>query len=140
MTLIKWDPFRDLLDFSIRPVWPAVETDDASGSWTPRVDVFEKGDNLVIRAEMPGVEKDDVDVRIEGNTVTLRGERKRDAELREETAYRRERIYGAFVRSFRLPKTVDAGGIAASYRDGVLEITLPKAEESKPKKIDVQAA
>ena len=136
MRLVKWDPFRDLFDFPIR----VASTDDSRGSWTPPVDIFENGDDLIIRAEVPGVEKDDIDVRVEDNTLTLRGERKREEELRDDNAYRRERSYGAFVRSFGLPETVDPKRIAARYRDGVLEISLPKAETSKPRKVEVKVA
>jgi HSP20 family protein len=116
------------------------DPDDSWGSWAPLVDIFERGDDLVIRAEVPGVEKDEIDVQVENNTLILRGERKRESEISEDKAYRLERTYGNFVRSFRLPKTVDATRIAASYRNGVLEIVLPKAEESKPKKVDIKVA
>ena len=140
MTLIKWDPFRDLMNLHSRAGWPFSSTDDSWGSWAPLVDVFEKGDDLVIRAEIPGVTKEDIDVQVEGNSLVLRGERKREKEFNEDDAYRLERAYGNFVRSFHLPKTVDATRIAATYTNGVLEITLPKAESSKPKKVDIKVA
>ena len=140
MTLIKWDPFRELSGFHGRMGWPLAGGDDALGSWSPAVDIFEKGDDLVIRAEVPGVEKNDIDVRIEDGTLVLRGERKREEEITDDNAYRLERSYGSFVRSFRLPKTVDASRIGATHSNGVLEITLPKAEESKPKRIEINAA
>ena len=129
MTLIKY-----------RMGWPVASNYDAWGSWSPAVDVFEKDDDLVIRAEVPGVEKDDIDIRIEDGNLVLRGERKREEEITDDNAYRLERSYGGFVRSFRLPKTVDATRIAATCNNGVLEITLPKAEESKPKRIEISAA
>ena len=140
MTLVRWDPFRDLMGLHQRFTQPAVGSDDSYGSWAPTVDIFERGDDLVIRAELPGVERDDIDVRVEDNTLMLSGERKRESEFDEENAYRLERVYGKFLRSFRLPKTVDATRIEASYKNGVLEISLPKAEEARPRKIDISAA
>jgi len=140
MTLIKWDPFRELSDFHRRLGWPFVGSDDAWGSWSPAVDIFEKGDDLVIRAELPGVENNDIDVRIEDHTLVLRGGRKREEEVSDDRVYRLERAHGSFVRSFRLPETIDVARVDATYRDGVLEITLPKAEASKPKRVEVKAA
>jgi HSP20 family protein len=138
MTLVKWDPFRDLLSLNRRmSLWPS---EDACGTWAPSVDIFEHDDNLVIRAELPGVERDDIDISVENNTLVLRGERKREKELKEENAYRLERVFGVFTRSFSLPKTVDPQGIAASYKNGVLEIRLPKAEAAKPRKVEIEAA
>jgi HSP20 family protein len=128
------------MNFHSRLGRPFGDSDDSWGSWAPLVDIFEKGDDLIIRAEIPGVEKEDIDVQVEGNTLMLRGERKREAEFKEDDAYRLERAFGSFVRSFRLPKTVDSSRIAAAYENGVLEITLPKAEESKPKKVDIKVA
>jgi HSP20 family protein len=115
-------------------------TDDCCGTWAPQVDIFEKGDDLVICAELPGLEQDDVDISIENNILMLRGERKRKTEFEEKDAYRLERTFGAFTRSFSLPKTVDSARISASYKNGVLELTLPKAEQAKPRKIEIQAA
>ena len=130
MTLVRWDAFGDLMHRRF----------DSFGAWTPAVDIFEKGDDLVIRAEIPGVEKSDIEVRVEDNTLVLKGERKQEQGFEEHNAYRLERSYGSFVRSFRLPKTVDPSGISAEYRAGVLEVTLPKAEEAKPKQIEIKVA
>jgi HSP20 family protein len=116
------------------------DSDDYYGAWAPAVDIFEKGDDLVIRAEIPGVDKDDVDITVRNNSLTLRGERKREQEITEENSYRLERSYGNFVRSFTLPRTVDASRISARYSNGVLDIVLPKAEEAKPKKIEIATA
>jgi HSP20 family protein len=118
----------------------ASEADDFYGAWAPAVDIFESGDDLVIRAEIPGVDKDDVDISVRNNSLTLRGERKRDQEINDDNAYRLERSYGNFVRSFSLPRTVDSSRISAKYRNGVLDIILPKAEEAKPKKIEIANA
>ncbi len=137
MTLARWDPFRDLMNLQ-RRFQPLLGSDDAYGAWAPAVDIFEKGDNLVIRAEIPGVDKDDIEVRVENNTLVLSGERRQDKDLEENNVYRLERTYGTFLRSFRLPKTVDASRISAEYRNGVLEITLPKVEEARPRKIDIK--
>ena len=110
------------------------------GAWAPAVDIFEKGDDLVIRAEVPGVERDAIDVKVEDNTLMLSGERHLETEEKESQAYRRERSHGRFVRSFALPKTVDASRITATYKDGVLGITIPKAEEAKPRMIEIKVA
>jgi HSP20 family protein len=104
------------------------------------VDIFEQGDDLVIRAEVPGIERDAIEVKLADNTLTLSGERVRGTEADDTRAYRRERVYGSFVRSFSLPKTVDATRIAATYKNGVLEITIPKVEEAKPRKINIKVA
>ena len=130
MRLVQWDPFRQLL----------ARTEDSFGAWVPPVDIFERQDHLVIRAELPGVSRDDMDVRIENGVLTLQGERKREAELTEDNAFRLERSYGTFTRSFTLPETVDAASVAATYRDGVLEVSVPRIETAKPKKIEIRAA
>lgn len=145
MTLVRWDPFRDLLsiDERLNRILSGRSdraSDDFSGARAPLVDIFEDGDDLVIRAEIPGVEKDNVDIRVEDGTLVLSGERKRDEELKDENSYRVERSYGKFSRSFRLPTTVDASKIVAQYKDGVIEIKLPKLAEAKPRKIKIQAA
>jgi HSP20 family protein len=139
MTLVRWDPFRDLMAIQDR-VQRLMNEDATYGSWVPPVDIFQDKDNLVLRAEVPGVDKDAIDVRVENGVLTLQGERKSDADVADENAFRRERIFGRFARSFTLPTTVDAGRISARYRDGVLEIVLPKAEAAKPKRVEIQAA
>jgi len=137
MTLVRWDPFRDLMNIQ-RQMVPGSE--DSYGKWAPAVDIFEKGDDLIIRAELAGVEKDDLDIRIENNTLVLSGERKRETEFEERDAYRLERSFGLFTRSFTLPKTVDSARIKASFKSGVLELTLPKIEAVKPQKIEIRVA
>ncbi|MGH9792812.1 MAG: Hsp20/alpha crystallin family protein, partial [Candidatus Acidiferrales bacterium] len=108
-------------------------------AWTPSVDIYEDGDQLVIKADLPDVNEKDIDIRIENNTLSIRGERKFEKKVSEENYLRVERAYGAFSRSFALPNTVNAEHINAEYRDGVLTITLPKREESKPRQIKVTA-
>ena len=146
MNVVRWDPFRDLVSLSDRLNRALAEpsgrfgADSSYGSWSPPVDIFERPDGLVIRAEIPGVQKDEIDVRIENNVLTLHGERRREEGLDESNAHRLERTYGSFTRSFSLPATVDSTRISAAYRDGVLEIVLPKADEAKPKRIQIQSA
>jgi HSP20 family protein len=114
--------------------------DDASwfsGAWTPPVDIFETEDALVMKAELPGFTKDDISIELKENALTLRGERKHEMENKEENYHRRERVYGAFQRSFMLPTTVDQNNVQATYKDGVLELRLPKVEAAKPKRIAI---
>jgi len=136
MRLVRWDPFRDLRNMQRM----TSEVEDSYGTWAPLVDIFEMGDNLMIRAEVAGLDKDDVDISVENNTLTLRGERKREMEFEEKDAYRLERSFGVFTRSFMLPKSVDSARITASYRNGVLELTIPKIEHAKPRRIEIKAA
>jgi HSP20 family protein len=145
MKLVRWDPFQEFVAMSNRlnrtandPYTP--RTEDSFGAWAPPVDIFERQDHLVIRAEVPGVQMEDMDVRIENGVLTLHGERKQDTDLKEENAHRLERVYGAFTRSFSLPTTVDAAKVTATYKDGVLEVTVPKAENAKPKQVEIKAA
>ena len=140
MTLVKWDPFRDLANLHQRLSTQAGATNDAYGTWAPPVDIIEKGDDLVIRAELPGLEKKEIDISVEDNRLVIQGERTREQGFDEDHAYRLERTFGSFVRSFMLPKTVDASKIAATYVNGVLEVTLPKAEAAKPRKVEIEAA
>lgn len=126
MKLVHWDPFQDLVGRTF--------------GRAPAVDIFEKEDRLVLRAEVPGVPKENLDVSIENGVLTLHGERKQESDIAEGDVHLMERSYGSFTRSFSLPTTVDAAKIAASYKDGVLEITVPKAETAKAKKIDIKAA
>lgn len=145
MKLARWDPLQELVAMSNRlnraindPYTP--RTEDSFGAWTPPVDIFERQDHLVIRAEVPGVHKEDMDVRIENGVLTLHGERKEENEVKAENAHLMERVHGTFTRSFSLPTTVEAAKVTATYRDGVLEVTVPKVETAKPKKIEIKAA
>ncbi len=119
-----------------RPVWrvPVGER-----GWIPAIDVFEKDDKFVVKAELPGMKEEDIDVSVVGDTLTIKGEKEMETETKEEDYYQWERAYGSFYRAIPLPSTVDASKIEASYEDGVLEVTLPKAAEVKPKKITVSA-
>ncbi|HEY7027963.1 MAG TPA: Hsp20/alpha crystallin family protein [Gemmatimonadales bacterium] len=116
--------------------WPA-GNGVATSAWLPSVDVFEDKESLKIVAELPGLKPEDVKITLENSTLTLRGEKKQVAEEKTERVHRYERSYGSFERSFSLPNTVDAEKVAASFENGVLTITLPKAEKAKPREIAV---
>ena len=148
MAMVRWEPVRDLLTLQEKmnrmfegSYRGASEEDWAlGGSWAPAVDIYEKDGNIVLKAELPGVDPKDVDIQLENNTLTLRGERKLDSEVKKENYHRVERAYGAFTRSFTLPSGVDPNAIKAEYKDGVLRLTLPKREEAKPKQIQINVA
>lgn len=109
----------------------------ADGVWVPAVDMFETDDNVVIKAELPGLEKKDISLDFQNGVLTLKGERKSENEVKEENYYRREMSYGKFVRSFNLPVNVDAEKIKAEFKNGVLTVEVPKPEGHKPKQIKV---
>lgn len=148
MAIMRWEGFRDLLslqermnrlfDESARGVGQGREEDWTTGAWAPAVDIFEQGGDLVLKAELPGVDSKDVDVRIENNVLTLKGERKVDSDVKRDNYHRVERAYGAFTRAFTLPTTVDTTKVKADFKDGVLRIVLPKREESKPKQVQIE--
>ena len=145
MKLVRWDPLQEFLAMSNRFNRPindpyAQRTEDSFGAWAPPVDIFERQDQLVIRAEVPGIHKEDMDVRIENGVLTLHGERKEEKETKEINVHLMERVYGSFTRSFSLPTTVDPTKVSAIYRDGVLEVTVPKVETAKPKKVEIKVA
>lgn len=147
MAIVRWDPFRELQTMQDRmnrifgDLYSRRLEDDvmSRGDWLPPVDIYETAAHeIVIKAEMPGMKREDIDVRVENNTLTIRGERKRETEVKEEQFHRVERSYGTFARSFSLPSTVDASNVGAEYKDGVLTVTLPTREEAKPRQIAVQ--
>ena len=149
MTIVRWQPFRDLASLqermnrvfedSFRGIDRPKDDDWAlGGSWAPLVDIYERDGNLELKAELPGVDHKDVDVRIENNVLTLKGERKVDHEVKRDNYHRVERAYGAFTRAFTLPTTVDTTKVKADFKDGVLRIVLPKREESKPKQVQIE--
>jgi HSP20 family protein len=147
MAIVRWEPFRDLVslqdrmnrvfDDAFRGQRGAHEDWALGGSWAPSVDIYEHNGNLVLKAELPGIDPKDVDVRVENNVLTLRGERKIDDEVKQESYHRVERSYGSFTRSFTLPNVVDTDKIKADFKDGVLQLVLPKREEAKPKQIAI---
>jgi HSP20 family protein len=111
--------------------------ESALTTWAPAVDIYETPNELVVKADLPDVNEKDIDVRVENNLLTIRGERKFEKSVSEENFLRVERTYGAFSRSFSLPNTVNAEAIGAQYKNGVLTVTLPKREESKPRQVKV---
>lgn len=147
MAIVRWDPFRELATMQDRinrvfgEVYARRPEDDLTlrGDWIPPVDIYEneKGE-IVIKAELPGMTKEEIDLRVENNTLTIRGERKRQAEVKEEQYHRVERTYGSFTRSFSLPGTVDSARVSADYKDGLLTVSLPLKEEAKPRQIQVR--
>ncbi len=151
MSMVRLDPFRDLAVLQDRmnrlfnEVPRAGRRDDevlgTRGSWVPAVDIYEHNGALVMKAELPDLNRDDIDLSVENSTLTLRGERRFDAEVKDDNVHRIERAYGAFSRAFTLPATVDASQISADYKGGVLTIRLPFREEAKPRsiKVDVSA-
>ena len=115
------------------------ETELSTRSWAPPVDIYETEDAIVLKAELPGVDPKDVEVRVEDNTLFLKGERKFEKEVKEQNYHRVERSYGSFARSFSLPNSISTDKVKAEFKDGMLTLTMPKREEAKPKtiKIDV---
>ncbi len=154
MTLIRWNPARELERWSpdflgvqreINRLFDdffrgGMQSDTALGPsyWTPAVDIVEEDDQFVVKMELPGVNKEEVKITLESNILTVQGEKKHEKEEKGKNAYRAERSYGVFQRSFTLPTTVKSDKIDAIYRDGVLSVTLPKAEDARPKQIEVK--
>jgi HSP20 family protein len=117
--------------------WPSTSFYEG---WAPPVDIYEDKDKYIVKAELPGMKKEDLNVSLDGNTLSISGERKHEEEKREGESYRSERYFGRFQRSVTLPAAVLANKIDASYKDGVLSIQLPKSEEAKPKQIQVKTS
>jgi HSP20 family protein len=147
MAIVKVDPFRELTAMQDRmarlfgDVYLRDEDTGFRGSWTPAVDIFETdGHDLVLRAELPGMTREDIEVTVENNTLVLKGTKKFDSEVKDENYRRIERSYGTFHRSFTLPNTVDAAKVSADYKNGVLSVKLPFREEAKPRTINVEVA
>ena len=142
----KWEPFRDLLTIQDRMNRLFQEglgrhmghEERPAGQWSPPVDILESDDRIVLRADLPGVEQDDIELRVEDGTLILRGQRKSTAEVRPEDLHRSERPHGTFVRSFSLPQNIDLAAIRASQKNGVLEVVMPKKQESKAKAIRIE--
>ena len=146
MALVQWTPMGNLASFQheMNRMFNEFfgggngeETGTGLSSWTPAVDIRETDDGYVITAELPGVSKDDVSIDVHQNTLTLRGQRKHEAEVKQDKYHRVERAYGTFQRSFVLPAIVDQDKVQAIYKDGVLELHLPKSEAAKPKRIAI---
>ncbi|WP_027359744.1 Hsp20/alpha crystallin family protein [Desulforegula conservatrix] len=147
MAIVRWEPFRNVATLQDRInrmfddvfTRAAAENDDEAvvGGWRPSVDIIDKTDSIVINAELPGVAKEDVSVEVKENILTLKGERKIEKEEADGLYYRKERLYGKFQRSFTLPMETDSEKIKASFKDGVLNLEIPKPEEKKPKQVTI---
>ena len=136
-TLDRWSNLRDELNsFFDAPLWSG-RTGQLFTGWSPALDLYESGDHFVALVELPGMRKEDIDISLHDGALTISGERKRESKNNGETAQRTERYVGTFRRSISLPTRVDAGKVSATYEDGILKVTLPKAEEAKPKQIQV---
>jgi HSP20 family protein len=149
MAIVRWDPFREMSDMQDRmgrllgEFYGRRGADDVMrrGAWIPPVDIFENGSHeLVIKAELPDMKRDDIQLTVDNNTLTISGEKKMDSELKDESCHRIERAYGSFSRSFSLPPTVDGAKVSADYKAGVLTIRLPLREEAKPRQIQVKVS
>ena len=147
MAIVRWEPFSNLLtaqrDFdrlfkeAFNPF--VSEGDLSTRTWAPPVDIYENENDIVLKAELPGIDPKDVEVKVEDNTLYLKGERKFEKEVTNESYHRVERSYGSFARSFSLPNSISTDKVKAEFKDGLLTLTLPKREEAKPRtvKIDV---
>lgn len=143
-SLIRWEPLRELVDMGSlfdrffgrdlmleRPIW-------GDRAWSPAIDLYDQKDRLVVKAELPGIEKKDVKVSVDGDILSIKGEVNQEQETKDKDYYYSERTYGSFYRTVALPVAVQKDKVKASYRDGILTIDLPKGEEAKPKEIEIQ--
>jgi len=153
VAIIKWSPFKEFTDlqremdslfdeFFGRRALPSriAKPSRASGVYFPPVDVYEKADEMVIKVGIPGVKKEDVEVSLLENTLTIKGQRSKDTDVREEDYYYLEQHYGSFSRSITFPVELDPEDMKASYKDGVLEIIIPKSKKEKPKQIEIRVS
>jgi HSP20 family protein len=141
MAIIRWDPFREMTNFEdqVNRLWRGVADGKRQESWLPAVDVFDTKEAVVLKAELAGMKPDDIQIEVEDNVLTIKGERRFAEKVEEDRYYRIERRFGSFQRSLALPQGVKADDIQASYEDGILEVRVPKAEEEQPRKITVTA-
>jgi HSP20 family protein len=146
-TITRWDQSRGLtsLQDQVNRLFEDNFTRDRSGhadlaTWAPPVDIYETANELVLKVDLPDVQDKDIDVRVENNMLTIRGERKFDKDVNEDNYLRVERAYGSFMRSFSLPNTVSSENIRAEYRNGVLSLRMVKREESKPKQVKISVS
>jgi HSP20 family protein len=147
MTMVRWDSRRDMaarqegMSRMLESFLGRPQEDLTGGAWAPAVDIYSNGQHeLVLKAELPDMKEEEIDLTVEANTLTLRGEKKLDTEVNHEQFHRIERSYGAFARTFALPPTVDADKVRAEYKAGVLTVWLPLREDAKPKQIRVHVA
>ncbi|HUR35711.1 MAG TPA: Hsp20/alpha crystallin family protein [Vicinamibacterales bacterium] len=149
MAIVRWtDPFREFAQLQDRLNRAFADSHGrsdegllSSGAWLPPVDIYQNGEHeLVLKAELPDMTREDIEVTVDKGTLTIKGEKKLAGDVKEEQFHRIERRYGSFSRSFALPSTIDAGKVGAEYRNGVLTVKLPLREESKPRQIKVDVA
>ena len=145
MAINRWDPFREVVALQNRVNSLFREMNDgddpvAAASFVPAVDIYEDAQKVMLKLEVPGIDQKDLDVRVENHTLTVKGERKFEAEEKEQNFHRIERRYGSFFRSFTLPSTVNTENVAASYNAGVLKLELSKKPEAQPKQIQIHVA
>jgi HSP20 family protein len=145
-SITRWDPFRNLSTFQdqfnriFESTLKANQDASVLTTWAPAVDIYETENELVLKADLPDVDEKDIDIRVENNMLTIRGERKFEKSVKEDNYLRVERAYGSFSRSFSLPNTVNTEAIKASYKNGVLAVELPKRAESKPKQVKINVS
>ena len=141
MALVRWSPARELAGMEIdrlNRMFSDLYGEAFGRGWVPAVDIYQAADGeVVIKAELPDVKREDINVTIDKNVLTLAGERKLEESVSKEGFHRKERFHGSFSRAFSLPTTVDAGRVQASYKDGVLTVRLPQREDARPKQIAV---
>jgi len=145
MAIIRWDPFRDMVTlrekmnrlFEDSLAQKGEDKDRFTSNWAPAVDIYETANELVLTAEVPGIDEKDIEIKVEDNTLTLKGERKFEKETKEENFHRIERSYGSFFRAFSLPNSVDPDRIQAEHENGVLRVVMPKRQELKPKTVKI---
>jgi HSP20 family protein len=145
MAISRWDPFRDLsilqerMNRLFEDAGRGYRGDEAAATttWSPAVDIFETENEIMVKAELPGVERKDITLSLDNNVLTLKGERRFEKETRQENYHRIERAYGGFQRAFSIPAIVEEDKIRADYKDGILTIALPKKEPVKPKQIKI---
>ncbi len=148
MTLVRWNPFTELINMQDRMsrlfgdtyLKPTLGEREIGDEWSPAVDIYEDTDGVILKIELPEMDMKDIDVKIEDNTLNVRGERKLEREDKKDNYHRVERYYGTFSRSFTLPSTVNQEKVKASYDRGVLRITLPRKEDTKPRKITIEVS
>jgi len=146
MALVRWNPWREMSAFQ-RHVNHCFEdsfnttertsSEPSMSRWSPAVDIYDDEGTIVIKAELPGVDKKDITIDVKDRVLTLKGERSDETEVKEDSFYRRERVSGTFQRAFTLPALINAENIKADFKDGVLKIDIPKPEEEKPKQVTI---
>lgn len=143
MSLVKWSPFRDLEEVAdhygrlFPAAWPRFEPLDKEREWKPAADIIERKNEYVIKADLPEVKKEDVEITLENGVLTVKGERRTEETKEDEKLHRVETFYGGFARSFRVPEDVDTSAISAETKDGVLRVHLPKTEQRKPEAVRI---